>query len=109
MRLQAKLTFAMRDLDRLNCIQSVIDGQLRLYQAADRLRLTMRQLRRLVQRYEREGPVGLISRHRNRLGNRGLEGPLAHPSPFVLSVRGMVTRSSRMQREADNLRRPQLV
>src|SRR4030095_14013432 len=56
----------MRDLDRLKCIQGVVDRQLRPYQAAERLGLTTRQVRRLVRRYEQEGPVGLISRLRNR-------------------------------------------
>jgi len=68
-----RVTMAMRDLDRLKCIQGVIDRQLRLYQAAERLNLTTRQVRRLVRRYEQEGPVGLISRHRNRPSNRRIK------------------------------------
>ncbi|MBS0393404.1 MAG: helix-turn-helix domain-containing protein, partial [Proteobacteria bacterium] len=64
-----RVTVTRRDLDRLKCVQGVIDGQLRLYQAAERLGMTTRQLRRLIRRYDQEGPVGLISRHRNRPSN----------------------------------------
>ena len=72
----ATVSISMRELDRLKCIQAVIDGDLKPGQAAERLRLTVRQIERLVIRYRREGPVGLVSRHRNRPGNRGLKAPL---------------------------------
>jgi methylphosphotriester-DNA--protein-cysteine methyltransferase len=72
-----KVTMTMRELDRLKCIQGVVDRQLKLYQAAERLGLTTRQLRRLVRRYTQEGPVGLISRHRNRPSNSRLKAEVA--------------------------------
>jgi hypothetical protein len=37
---RARVTFLMRDLDRLKCVQGVVDGPLRLYQATERPRLT---------------------------------------------------------------------
>jgi DNA-binding transcriptional regulator LsrR (DeoR family) len=52
----------MRELDRLKCIQGLIDGQLKQHAVATRLGLTMRQVRRLVRQYEQQGPVGLICR-----------------------------------------------
>src|ERR1700686_4331161 len=42
-----------------------------------RLGLTTRQVRRLVRRYRQEGPVGLISRHRNRPSNNRLKAAVA--------------------------------
>jgi Homeodomain-like domain len=69
------VTMTMRDLDRLKCIQGVVECRLKLYQAADRLGLTTRQVRRLVRRYCAEGPIGLISRHRNRPGLPRAQGP----------------------------------
>jgi hypothetical protein len=72
-----RVTMTMRELDRLKCVQAVIDRQLKLYQAADRLGLTSRQVRRLVRRYSQEGPVGLISRHRNRPSNNRLKASVA--------------------------------
>jgi len=67
------ITRHMRDLDRLKTIQAVIDRELKPGRAAERLSLTVRQIERLVIRYRAEGPVGLISRHRNRTGNRALK------------------------------------
>jgi Helix-turn-helix domain len=67
----------MKELDRLKCIQAVIDGNLKSGRAAERLSLTIRQIERLVIRYRSEGPIGLISRHRNRPGNRTLKAAVA--------------------------------
>jgi len=72
-----KVTMTMRELDRLKCVQGVVDRQLKLYQAAERLGLTTRQVRRLVRRYRQEGPVGLISRHGNRPSNNRLKDAVA--------------------------------
>jgi Helix-turn-helix domain len=68
-----KVTMTMRDLDRLKCIQGLIDGQLKQTAVAMRLGLTTRQVRRLVRRYEQQGPIGLISRLRDRPSNRRLK------------------------------------
>jgi hypothetical protein len=77
MRQLARVTMTMRDLDRLKCIQAVADGNLKPGRAAERLGLTTRQVRRLVRRYRQEGPVGLISRHRNRPSNNRLKYAVA--------------------------------
>ena len=78
------VSISMRELDRLKCIQAVIDGDLKPGRAAERLGLTVRQIERFpVIRYRSEGPIGLISRHRNRPGNRGLKAPLVE---HVLSI-----------------------
>ena len=44
--------------------------------AANRLRISTRQLRRIAQRYRTEGPTGLISRHCSRPGNNRLDASL---------------------------------
>ena len=72
-----KVTFAMRDLDRLKCIQAVVDGDLKPGRAAEQLGLTPRQVRRLARRYAAEGPVGLISKRFNRPSNNRLEDTVA--------------------------------
>jgi hypothetical protein len=77
MRQNTRVTFAMRDLDRLKCIQAVIDGDLKPIRAADRLGLTTRQVRRLARRYAAAGPGGLISRRFNRPSNNRLDDVLA--------------------------------
>ena len=71
------ITRQMRDLERLKAIQAVVDRELRPGRAAERLGLTVRQIERLVIRYRAEGPVGLISRHRHRTGNRALKSAVA--------------------------------
>jgi hypothetical protein len=57
-----RVSISMRELDRLKCIQGLIDKQLKQKAVAERLGLTVRQVRRLVERYELEGPRGLISK-----------------------------------------------
>ncbi len=51
MRHAASVTMSMRELDRLKCIQAVVDGDLSPGIAADRLGVSTRQLRRIAQRY----------------------------------------------------------
>jgi transposase len=76
MRLQTQVTMTMRELDRLKVIQAVVDRELRAAQAAERLQMSARQIRRLADRYRLEGPMGLVSRHRNRPSNNRLEADL---------------------------------
>ncbi len=64
----------MREIDRLKTVQAVMDGQLRPGVAAERLEITDRQLRRLLERYRLEGPAGLVSRKRGRSSNNRLSG-----------------------------------
>lgn len=78
------VTRQMKDLDRLRTIQAVLDRELKPGHAAQRLGLTVRQIERLVIRYRAEGPIGLISRHRNRAGNRALKAPLAEQILAIL-------------------------
>jgi hypothetical protein len=79
-----KVTMTMRELDRLKCIQGLIDGELKQYVVATRLELTTRQVRRLVRRYEQQGPVGLISRLRDRPSNRRLKPEVAEHAFGIL-------------------------
>ncbi len=60
------ITVSMQELDRLKTVQAVMDGQLRPSVAAERLDITDRQFRRLIERYRQEGPSGLVSRKRGR-------------------------------------------
>lgn len=84
MHQRSTVTMSMRELHRLKLIQAVVDGQLRATVAADRLQLSARQVRRMTERYRLEGPVGLISRRRNRPGNRRLEEPLENQVVQIL-------------------------
>jgi len=77
MRQLARVTVTMRELDRLKVIEAVVEGDSMPMRAAERLGLTTRQVRRLVSQYRREGPIGLVSRHRNRPSNNQLDCGLA--------------------------------
>jgi transposase len=63
------ITMTMREVDRLRTIQSVVDGMLMTWQAAERLQLSRRQVERLTVRYRRQGASGLLSRHRGHPSN----------------------------------------
>lgn len=71
------ITMSIQELDRLKVVQAVIDGNLRPGQAADRLSLTVRQVQRLVKRYQLHGPAGLVSGKRGRRSNHQLSQGLA--------------------------------
>jgi transposase-like protein len=63
------ITMTTRELDRLQIVQMVVDGNLKPGRAAERLGVTDRQLRRLVRRVRREGPTGLVSKRAGRPSN----------------------------------------
>ncbi|WP_459252775.1 helix-turn-helix domain-containing protein [Paraburkholderia sp. RL17-373-BIF-A] len=71
------VTLNMRELDRLKVIQAIVDMGLKPGRAAERLGLTVRQVERLVIRYQESGAAGLASRRRGRSGNRKLDEGLA--------------------------------
>ncbi len=66
------LTLSYEELDRVSVIERVIEKRLRQLEAARMLGLSSRQVRRLRRAYERDGPVGLASKHRGRPSNRRL-------------------------------------
>lgn len=81
------ITMAIRELDRLKIIQAVVDGTLRPWHAAQRLDLTTRQIRRLVNRYREDGPAGIVSRRRGRPSNNQLSPDLAKTALNLIRAR----------------------
>ena len=68
------IQMSRRPRDRLKVLYGVVQGE-RPQKEADRLlRLTTRQVRRLVQRLEEQGDKGLIHFPRGRPSNRRLPG-----------------------------------
>lgn len=61
-----------RELDRLGIIQAVAAGELRQWEAARRLTLSVRQVKRLVRRYRAQGAAGLASGHRGKRANNAI-------------------------------------
>ncbi len=53
---------SLRELDRLKCIQAVIDGEMPARCAAERLAMSTRKIRRLANRYRVIGWLGMAPR-----------------------------------------------
>ena len=58
-----------RELTRLEILQRIEDRRLNQTQAATMLGMTPRQMRRLVRSYRAQGPEGLVSKKRGKIGN----------------------------------------
>ena len=71
------LTMSTKELDRLEVLQRVCERGLRQSEAAGILRITTRQLRRLVDRFKQGGAAGLISRSRAKPSNNRLPEALS--------------------------------
>ncbi len=66
------ITLSHRELDRVSVIQSTISRQLTQAEAALRLGVGTRQIKRLVRCYRMRGSTGLISGHRGRRPNNAI-------------------------------------
>lgn len=63
------LTMNQREVERISIIEQVTRKQLKQSQAGKWLRVSPRQIRRMVSAYRREGAAGLISKRRGRPSN----------------------------------------
>ncbi|CAB3805765.1 ISNCY family transposase ISBcen27 [Paraburkholderia fynbosensis] len=81
------ITMTMRELDRFKVIQDVADGRLKPWRAAERLRLTTRQVRRLVGRLREHGPAGVVSRRRSKPSNNQLDAVTADRALSIIRER----------------------
>jgi hypothetical protein len=68
--MQELLTMSRKELNRLPVIESVINRKMTQTEAANRLGLTDRQIRRIVISFSQLGPAGLIHHLRGRPSNR---------------------------------------
>jgi hypothetical protein len=64
------VTLSQNELHRLEAVQKIRDRRLSVVQAAELLRLSRAQVHRLLQAYDRDGAVGLVSKKRGRPSNR---------------------------------------
>ena len=67
-----KWTMSLVEVDRVAVIRDVVEKRLRQDRAAERLRVSVRQVQRLVARYRKRGAAGLISGHRGKRSNRAV-------------------------------------
>jgi transposase len=64
------LTMSDREIERVTVIKRITEKQLKQSEGAKLLKLSSRQIRRLVKDYRRLGSAGLISKRRGKVSNR---------------------------------------
>lgn len=64
------ITLSQSELHRLEAVQKIRDRRLNVVQAAELMRLSRSQVRRLLKAYDRDGAAGLASKRRGRPSNR---------------------------------------
>jgi len=70
------LTLSQKDRDRLVVVREIGEGRVSMSEGARRLRIGVRQMRRLQRRYEREGDRVVVHGLRGRPSNRRLRAEL---------------------------------
>lgn len=65
------LAMSQREVDRLNIITQVLNKKITASESASILKLSERQIFRLMQRVREEGSKGIIHKHRGKKSNRG--------------------------------------
>lgn len=78
-------TMSQKELDRYGIICRLIKKEINGTAAAELLRLSTRQTKRLKVKVKENGPAGLIHRNRNKPSNRRL--PLSKRSPIIKLLR----------------------
>ena len=70
---RGELRLSMREADRAGVIRQVVEKRLKQREAADRLGLSVRQVKRLAARYRERGAAGLVSGHRGKRSNNAID------------------------------------
>lgn len=67
------ITMSSKDADRIPVLDRLMNKTIKQKQAAKLLKLSARQIRRLVKKYRREGVSGIVHALRGKTGNRRIE------------------------------------
>jgi transposase len=67
------ITMSSKEISRLEVMQKLDEKRLRQKEASTILGVSVRQIKRLLKSYRREGAKGLVCKHRGRKGNNRLE------------------------------------
>lgn len=81
------LAMSVRERDRLRVIEALCDRRMKQAQAAQRLKLSVRQVKRLVRAYRQRGARALVSGRRARPSNRRIAS--AERDHFLALVRAL--------------------
>lgn len=77
----------MNEVNRLKVIPDVVDRRLTTHLAAERLGISDRHCRRLLQRYRADGPLGMADRRRGKPSNYQLPDGLAERAVQIIRER----------------------
>ena len=80
-------TLSRKELQRPGLIKAACSGRITTRQAAQALRLSLRQVRRLKRRFEADGPGGLTHRSRGRPSGRRLPAPTREAVTELMTTR----------------------
>lgn len=67
--MKGEITMTYKAIDRTTIIQQYLDKKLTQKAAAAILKLSTRHFRRLIHKFQKEGPQGLVSQHGNKTSN----------------------------------------
>jgi transposase len=70
---EGELTMSRKERDRLKVVEAVREKRLKQEEAAQQLKLSVRQVKRLVRAHREEGAAGLVSKRRGQPSNRRIE------------------------------------
>lgn len=69
------IAMSAQELERVGVVAAVVEKRMRQREAAERLGVTQRQVKRLAARYRVAGAAGLASRRRGQPGPQGTARP----------------------------------
>lgn len=84
---EGHITMSGKEVDRLGVIQTVVGKQLTQAEAGGQLRLSVRQVKRLVRRYRVQGAAGLVSGHRQRRPNNAIAEKVRQAAVGIVCAR----------------------
>lgn len=70
--MEGGITMSVKEISRIEVVSKVLSKHITGLQAAETLGLSVRQVRRLIKKYKKNGPKGLISKKRGSRGNHRL-------------------------------------
>jgi transposase len=67
-----QIIMSMKETERISILDKLLEKRIKQKHASQQLGISIRQVRRLMKRYKREGIAGLTHKSRGRAGNRAL-------------------------------------
>lgn len=78
------LMMSQREIERLSIIEQVSKKQMKHSKAGELLKVSMRQIRRMLRAYREDGAQGLVSKHRGHASNRRHDDEIKEVAMYVV-------------------------